>query len=88
MFADSNSDGVRDSDERVLAASAPLNARLTLRANIFASRITFRSDGRASNSGRFIICADGRPANAAGVFVIRSGRFRLAESGEITRCLT
>ncbi len=87
VFADHNGDGARDPAERVLAAGAPLNARLTLRANTFASRITFRPDGRANNNGRFVICADGNPAGAVGVFVNHSGRLRPATAGELDQCL-
>ena len=87
VFADGNGDGVRDTGERVLAAGTPLDARLSLRANTFASRITFHPDGRANNSGRFVICADGGSDGAVGVFVTHSGRLRLAEPGEIERCL-
>ena len=80
--------GRRDPGERLLAATAALDERLSLRSNTFVSYITFRADGRANGNGRFVICADDRPDGAVGVFVIRSGRLRPAAAGELDRCLT
>ena len=81
--------GQLDPGERLLATRDSLDSRLTLRANTpFASHITFRKDGRAHSSGRFVICANGKPDEAGGVFINHTGRLRPAATGELTQCLS
>lgn len=84
--------GVRDVGERLLAVRGAFNSRLSLRTNVFTSHVTFDADGRVGggrfmSGGRFVVCADRDPSKAAGVFVIRSGRLRVAKTGEIEQCL-
>lgn len=89
--ADGGTKGVRDAGERILAVRGALDSRLSLRTNVFTSHVTFGADGRIGggrfiSGGRFVVCADRDPSKAAGVFVIRSGRLRIAKTGEIEKC--
>ncbi len=84
--------GVRDAGERILAVRGAFDSRLSLRANVFTSHVTFDADGRIGggkfmSGGRFVVCADNDSSKAAGVFVTRSGRLRVAKTGEIKQCL-
>ncbi len=89
---DGGAKGVRDAGERVLAVRGAFDSRLSLRSNAFTSHLTFDADGRIGGGrliggGRFVVCADRDLSDAAGVFVIRSGRLRVARTEEIEGCL-
>ena len=72
----------RDPNESIIATAAPLNTQLHLQTNI-AYPIHFYADGRTNTNGHFMLCNQSGEASADGVFLIRSGRLRFADTEEL-----
>lgn len=81
-----HADGNYDSTDSMVAHAAAWRRSLTLRSN-FSIPLQFDALGRANTSGRFVLCTDDGSERMRGIFLIRSGRLRLAQDGELDSCL-
>ena len=82
-------DEIAENDDprgRIIARSDGWHSALTLRSN-FSRPVRFDANGRARANGRFVLCFNDDPRSIRGIFLIRSGRIRLAGNDELTDCL-
>ncbi|MEN8131094.1 MAG: GspH/FimT family pseudopilin [Pseudomonadota bacterium] len=74
-------DGTRQvATEELIQIRESLNANMTLRGNNnFINFISFMPTGEANNIGRFVLCKESDLEKSRAIFVIRTGRVRLAK---------
>jgi type IV fimbrial biogenesis protein FimT len=79
-----SSDGVRQvGTEDLIRVQDGLKAGYTLRGNNnFANFISFLPSGEATNMGRFVLCKDSDLKKSRAIFIIRTGRVRLASDND------
>jgi type IV fimbrial biogenesis protein FimT len=75
-----SSDGTRQvGTEELIQVHGEIGGNLTLRANNnFVNHISFMSTGEANNIGRFVLCKENNLKKSRAIFIIRTGRIRLA----------
>ncbi len=79
IFLDIDKDGDRDNpDDVILRVHSALPANISLGDNL-SGNLSFRPSGRTNDSGRFVMCKDGDLTKARAIFVVISGRVRLAQ---------
>lgn len=82
IFEDIDQDGDRDSPvDEILRVHAALAQNLSLGADFSGGvdDLSFRPSGRANRNGRFVLCKNGDTTKSRAIFVVISGRVRLAQ---------
>ena len=84
VFVNKNKDTTRDvATEELIRVHEELSEGMTLRGNInYKNIISFKPTGEATNIGRFVLCKENNLKKSRVIFIIRTGRVRLASDND------